>query len=125
MAAEFFIKAGDDLPRIETTLTDGNNVPVDIAQADVYLSLRTIGDPDTATDGVLVLDAVAASNDQVGDGTDGTMGQAHYDWELGDTDIAEGYLAEWKVVFALGGIMTFPNNNFDLLAIMPNLAGGS
>lgn len=119
MAAEYWIKTGDTLPRVETTLTDGYNNPVDIAQADVFFTLRRIDDD------VAIISLAAAVNDQVTDGSDGSLGQAHYDWQVGDTDIAGGYRAEWQVTFALGGVMTFPNNGWDLIAIVDALEGAS
>lgn len=113
--AEYFIKTGDTLPRIESTLTDGNDDPFDIAQADVFFTLRPIRS-DTP-----VIDLAIATNDQVGDGSDGTMGQVHYDWTIGDTDVAGGYWADWRVVFVSGDVMTFPNNGHDTVAIVDAL----
>lgn len=123
MAAEKWIKTGDTLPRINTTLTDGSGVPIDIAQADIAFTMRRIDD-DEAT--ILL---APASNDQVNDGLDdGSRGTAHYDWEIGDTDVAGGYYAEWQVTFAYGdseGITTFPNDGYDLIAIVDALEAGS
>lgn len=117
--AEFFTKTGDTLPRIESTLTDGAGTAVDIGQAEVFLSVQRIGVLGTL--GEVVLADEPAVNDQVGDGSDGSMGQVHYDWQVGDTDLAGGYWAEWKVVFVNGGIMTFPNNGYDTIAIIERL----
>lgn len=117
--AEFWIKSGDTLPRIESTLTDGSGSPVDIAQADVFFTLRMIDAP------VAVISLAEASNDQVDDGSDGSRGFVHYDWTTGDTDVAGGFYAEWQVEFASGGIMTFPNNGYDTVAITDQLESAS
>jgi len=118
--AEYWIKTGDTLPRIESTLTDGNDDPFDIAQADVYFTLRPIR---AVTP---VIELAVATNDQIGDGSDGTLGQVHYDWEIGDTDVAGGYYADWRVVFVNNEVMTFPNNGHDTIAIVDALeASGS
>ena len=114
--AEFWIKVADVLPWIDSTLTDAEDNPVDIENADVFFTLRPVrsGEP--------LIDRVAADNDQNGDGTDGTLGQVHYGWTAGDTDTAGGYYGEWTVEFPNGaGAMTFPNNGYDTIAIVDNL----
>lgn len=116
--AEYWIKQGDTAPRIESTLTDGANTPVDIAQADIFFTLRRIDD-----DGTPIVNKIAASNDQITDGEDGSRGFVHYDWTIGDTDIAGGYRAEWEVLFVNNLVMTFPNNGYDLIAIIEQLEG--
>lgn len=114
--ADLYVKRGDTLPRAETTLVDGSGVPVDIAEALVAFTLRLI-------DGDVVLDHVEASNDQIGDGSDGSKGQAHYQWVIGDTEIPGGYEAEWEVTFVSAdeAIMTFPNDGYDSVAILTDL----
>ena len=113
--AEFWIKTGDLLPWVTSTLTDGSGAPVDIENADVYFTLRPIRS-DTP-----VVDRVLASNDQTGDGSDGSLGTVHYEWTSGDTDLAGGYYAEWTVDFTTSGVMSFPNNGHDTVAIVQTL----
>lgn len=114
--ADLWIKRGDTLPRAETTLVDGEGVAVDIAEALVAFTLREI-------DGDVVIDHVEASNDQVGDGSDGSRGRAHYQWVPGDTDVPGGYDAEWEVTFVSAdeAVMTFPNDGYNSVAILTDL----
>lgn len=44
-----------------------------------------------------------------------------YAWENGDTDIAGDYKAEFDVVFFDGSLVTFPNDQFLVVSIGPNI----
>lgn len=118
--ADFFVKQYDTTPPIQATLEDGAGNRVDIDGADVLFIMWFIRDPDTGDRPGSTLFVKEASNDQAGVGT---MGDVHYDWEEGDTDIAGGYLAEWEVTFDDGSVETFPNNEHLRIAIIEHLEG--
>jgi hypothetical protein len=119
--AEFNITSGDTLPRIETTITDGDGNAVDIEDCDVTFALAPIQSGESHRIGEALFSA-AATNDQVTDGSDGTKGKAHYDWVPGDTDTPGGYVAQWRIAFD-GEPMSAPNDGaYDTVAIFPALA---
>lgn len=112
--ADFWLKAGDLVPSITSTLVDANGNPIDIHDADVTFVMRLMD-----SDGDAVLEEVA-TNAQNGDGTDGSMGDVRYDWQEGQTDIPGGYEAEWRVAFA-DGQGSMPNNKYVTVAIVSGL----
>lgn len=95
-------------PSITSTLTDGDGVPVDLNGAEVTFVMRELFGGDIVVDhGADIVDASA--------------GTVIYDWVDGDTDVAGGYEAEWKVSFADGEVATFPNNGSETVAILESL----
>lgn len=100
---DFTIKQGDSASTFASTLTDADTNPVDIQGASVAFTMRPAagGDP--------TIDAAAASNDQNGDGTDGSKGKVSYTWQAGDTNTPGYYLADWTVTYAGGAVQAFPN----------------
>ncbi len=114
MTADFWLKAGDLVPSITATLEDADGNPIDIIAADVTFVMRLI-DADAPT-----VEA-AAQNLQSAPGTEGMV---RYDWQAGETDVAGGYDAEWRVEFS-DGIGTMPNNRNVSVAILDALGGGS
>lgn len=104
------MKAGDLEPDVFATLEDGAGNRIDLAGATVEFAMaRLHGD---------LLFVAEAQIDQAGDPT---MGDVHYEWTDGDTDIPGGYLAEWRVEFPSGERETFPNHKFRHIAIIPTL----
>ena len=116
--ADFYIKSFDTAPPIRATLQDGLGNDVDINGGDVLFVMRHISDPDTGRRPGPQLFAKPANNDQVGAET---MGDVSYDWEDGDTDIPNGYHAEWEVTFSNGTVETFTNAGHVRVAIIEHL----
>ncbi len=114
MTADFWLDAGDLVPSITATLEDADGNAIDITDADVVFVMRLID-----ADGPTV--EAAADNLQT---NPATQGMVRYDWVTGDTDVAGGYDAEWRVTFA-DGIGTMPNNRYVAVAIRDNLGSGS
>lgn len=108
---DFFLKVGDTSSVIYSTLTDADGTAVDIQGADVQFKLAPIDGSGTPA-----IDAVA-SNDQVGDGTDGSMGNVSYAWTGDQTSVAGWYLGEWEVTYASSAVQTFPNGGYILVAV--------
>lgn len=107
------MKRGDTAPPITATLEVGGTA-VDLEGATVRFHMRDSSQQ-------VVVDA-AANNDQVSDGSDGTLGMVSYDWIAGDTDIAGMFEGEWEVTFADSSIRTFPTLHNTRIRIVGDIA---
>lgn len=116
--ADFFIAQGDTASSLSDTLKDASGNAVDLQSATVTVTITPIGG------GTAIVNAAAASNDQVGDGSDGSKGDVSYAWQSGDTDTAGYYLARWTVTFQDGSIQSYPNDGFLLIAISEDAPTG-
>ena len=112
----FWLKSGDLKPSITAVLTDSNGDPVDINGAEVTF---VVSDAFSR----LPLFQALAENDQSGPTTN--VGEVHYDWVLGDTDIPGSYRCEFSVSFADDTIGTFPNDDTIDLEIIPAMVEAS
>lgn len=111
MGSQFFIKQGDQLPAIQSTLLDANGLPINLSGASVVFLMRKLGAPTPK---------VEASASIV----DALNGIVAYAWQPGDTDTPDSYGGEW--VATVGGLqMTVPNFNYVTIIISPNLQGGT
>lgn len=113
----YYISQGDVGVVLSDTLKDSAGVAVNIQNATVQFHLAPISSS-TGTSAI----NTTASNDQVGDGTDGTAGQVSYDFVAGNTAVAGYYAGEWGVTFAGGEIQTYPNDDKILVYIRPQVA---
>jgi hypothetical protein len=116
--ADFFIGAGDTASALFETLEDETGAAVDIQGATVTVTITPIHG------GTPIVNAHAANNLQVGDGSDGTRGEVSYGeganpWGSA-TATAGDYLYSWTVTFAGGAVQTFPNDGYRLLTITPD-----
>lgn len=112
---DFYIKQHDTASVIEDTLEDDNSAPVNIQAATVAFHMRPLGSS------VAKVNA-AASNEQNGDGGDGTKGQVQYAWAASDTDTAGTFTAEWEVTFANQAVQTYPNDRPLIVEVLPDVA---
>lgn len=114
--ADVWVKQGDTAPGVRQTLLDGEGNPVNLTNATVEFHMRpmrgTIAVPISRT-GVI---------DQVGDGSDGSKGKVHVEWEDGDLDVPGGYVAEWQVTFQDTRVETFPNDHSFTIAVTEQVA---
>jgi len=109
---DFQIRAGDRLPAISATVTDGRPTltspqgsPVDLSGASVRFVMVALDS------GTLAVDAKATV-------VDAAAGTVRYDWAEGDTDAAGAYLGEWQITFADGRRLTVPNGDaIDIMAV--------
>lgn len=115
--SDFSIRAGDRLPIIAATITDGrpapghpNGLPVNLAGATVAFVMRSI---DAATP---ILEAPAIVTDPAG-------GKVAYAWAAGDTATPGGYFAEWQITFSDGRRLTVPNGSAIDIEARPGVAG--
>lgn len=112
--ADFYIGTNDDKNIIADTLRDSAGNAVDIAAGTVLLTVTPM------SGGSAILLDHAATNAQVGDGSDGTKGHVKYTWQAADTALDGYYLGRWKVHYQAGGVQSFPNTGYFLIAISPD-----
>lgn len=103
--SDFEIRAGDRLPIIAATITDGRpepdypfGRPISLVGASARFIMRRL---DGRTP---LLDAPAQVTDAAG-------GKVAYAWAAGDTATPGAYLAEWQITFADGRRLTVPNGS--------------
>ena len=108
--AEFVTKRGDTLV-VQTTLKDGNGVAFPLANAPVRFKMRPLGG------GVLKVNQPATI--VTPPGSDGVV--KYVSQTPADTDTAGWFEAEWEVTTAGGQVITFPNDGFDLVAIVEDV----
>lgn len=98
MGYELQLKRGDLAPDVEITVTDENDVAVDLTGAAITFSMWNARAP-----GTLVLD------DKVGELVVAAQGKIAYRWQAGDTDQPPGtYEAEFTVDPVVGDDMQAP-----------------
>lgn len=112
---DYFLRENDSGSTITATLRDENDAAVDINGATVRFHMVAIS-------GGTAKVSAAASNDQNGDGADGTKGQVSYEWQAADTDTPGLYLAEWEVTYVGGDVVTYPNAGYLLVRVTPQIA---
>lgn len=110
--ADFHLAKGDRSSSITDTLKDSAGAAVDIQGATVNFVMRKT----TAAPGTTKVSA-AATNSQVGTGSDGSKGKVAYDWAAVDVDTAGLFLARWRVTFANGKRQSFPNDRWILVRV--------
>jgi hypothetical protein len=112
--SDFFIAQGDTASPLTDTLLDSNGNPVDLQGATVELQLFPL---EGSTSSVVSGDD---ANAQTGDGSDGSLGDVSYQWQIGETDDAGVFLGYWVVTFGGGDIQTFPNDGPFSVQITPD-----
>ena len=96
------MKQGDTAPAITATLLDSSGDAVDLTDAAIRFLLR---------DAFTRIEYLSedASNDQSGDGSDGSKGKVSYAWQAGDTDVVGVYRGEFEVTYYDQTVESFPN----------------
>lgn len=105
---DWVMAAGDTLPALTRTLTDGNGNPVNLTGATVSFIMWQRG-ATTAK--------VSASTNI----TNPTTGAVSYAWSTGDTDTAGDFFARFKVTLANGKVETHPNDGYLSIQITPEV----
>lgn len=109
---DYYIKRGDERPRITSTLTDPSGAALDISAADsVWLKL-------SSEDGSTFIFLNAGQID------DAAAGEVGYTPSTGDFDIAEGdYLAEFVLYWGTSQTVpqTFPGSGYKRIRVTPAL----
>lgn len=116
---DFQIRAGDRLPVISATITDGrpapgfpNGAPIPLEGVVVRFLMRPL---DHSTP---ILDGLAAVVDPLG-------GRVSYSWGPGDTATPGAYLAEWQITFSDGRRLTVPNGTPITVEAHPGVEGST
>lgn len=103
----FTIRQYDLSPSIRATLLDADGQVINLTGASVTLKLKLAGSTVVIERTMTVANAV--------------QGIVQYDWVSGDTDVAGTYLINFKVIYDDGSPETFPNNDNQVLNIVPSL----
>lgn len=109
----FYIKRGDLLPNVSTTITDSNGAPVDLTGASVVFIMRG------PWDSTPTISAAASIINPA------TNGQVVYTWTGTQTATPGSYRAEFRVTFPSGAVQSFPTNGFIDIEISNDLATGA
>ena len=113
MTINLFVKSGDTLPAVITSLSDATGSPIDLTTAlSVTFSMALEGSAD--------LTVASASAEFVGARTTGVV---QYPWGAGDTDVPGLYEAAFTVTWP-GGNQTFPSEGAISVLIQPNVGAG-
>lgn len=112
---DFYIGQGDTASPLIDVLRDADGNPVNIQGANVAAKIVPL------RGGAAIVDR-AASNEQVGDGSDGSRGKVELEWNAGETDDGGSFLGQWIVTYAGGDVQTFPNTGFLLIEITGDAA---
>jgi hypothetical protein len=109
MQTDFYIKSGDVLPVLATSLTDALGDPIDLTQAiGVQFLMAAEGSQNLAVNASALVTGLPA---------DGTV---QYIWAPGDTNIPGNYLASFQVSYP-GGVQTFPSDGFIAVSVQASL----
>lgn len=112
MAIDAYVKQGDTLPVIQSTLTDATGAPVNVTGGTVLFSMTAgIGQPAKVAGGTATFTAGG-----------GSAGVVSYAWKAADTDTAGVYFAEWLYKAAGGGGSEhFPNDGYLTIVVLPKV----
>lgn len=111
---DFHWNQNDTSSSIDDTLLDDDGVAVDIQNATVKFQMRAISS-------LVAKINAAATNLQVGNGSDGSKGDVRYSPGAADTNTAGLFIAKWQVTFSGGAVQTFPNDRFLYVAISQDI----
>lgn len=103
----FTIKQNDTAPSLQAVLKDPSGTPIFLAGAFVRFHMKSVSGTLKISSPVTIVDA--------------NNGLIRYDWEIGDTDTAGSFYAEFQVTYADGNIETFPNNGYESITITKEL----
>jgi hypothetical protein len=110
----FVIKRNDTLPPIDAVLAIGTddpdvNTPVDLTGCTVAFILR---------EQCSKLAKFRGAGQIVGDPT---LGQARYQWQTGDTNVAGNFFGEFEVTDAAGHVASYPSPSYIPIRIPEDL----
>lgn len=102
------VKQGNTAPSISATLQDAVGAAVDLTGASVTFRMKPLAGGPVAVDHAAVIVGAA-------------LGTVRYDWQVGDTDTPGYYYGEFRVLWASGGIQSFPSDDFVLVLVKTGL----
>lgn len=104
--ADFCIKTGDTLPKLEATLKKANGGVVDLTGCSVTLVWA-----DSVTGAKRSGGAVVVTSD----------GDVEYSWENNDLPVPGTYYGEWKVTYPNGKVESFPSHGYINIKVLASL----
>lgn len=104
MSSKFTIKRGDTSPSLVYTLSPA----VGLVGAGVVFNMRPVS-------GTTVISRAAANID------DATVGVVSFDFTSTHTAVSGTYQAEFEITFADGSVETYPNDDYLIVSITPDL----
>jgi hypothetical protein len=107
--ATYLYKVGNRLPRLRSTLLDGDGAPIDLTAASVTLRLKLDG-----AVGLKLTDVLCTI-------VDAAAGVVEYPWAAGDLDTAGTYRGTFGVTIA-GLPMTVPASGHVIVIVEPQLS---
>lgn len=108
--ADFSIKAHDQLPSIEATLTAAGDNPVDLSTAvEVRFIMRDVKLPTAKVNSPAIVVSPPVT------------GKVRYDWQTGDTDTPGSYSAEWEITWLGGKKQTVPTTSYHSIDVLADL----
>lgn len=112
--ADFSIKAHDQQPSIQASLTS-SDLPIDLTNAvDVYFIMRLVGSQTVKVNAPASIVIPMES------------GFVRYDWAVGDTDTPGQYQAEWEIHWpGVLGSQTVPTLTYHTIDILADLDGAA
>lgn len=112
--SEFTIRQGDTASKLSSVLRDDAGDPVDIQGATISFRMALLGG------GSLKVNQ-NTSNDQVGNGSDGSKGKVSYTWQAADTNTPGLYVGVFRATFPGAVVQSFPNGGFVLVRVTADL----
>jgi hypothetical protein len=110
MAERFYLKQHDLLPALRVRLLD-ETTPVDLTNATSVKMLMKSRRSGLKVNAPMTIDA------------NRTLGVVSYAWQIGDTDTAGDYNAEFQVTWPTGKPQTFPARGHVIITIEKDLDG--
>ena len=108
--ADFAIKSGDTKPDLTATLLDANGAAVDITGAAVKFSMKQLGKSSAKISKAAVTIVLA------------TAGTVKYVWGASNTDTPGEFEGEFEVTFGDSTVLTFPNDGYFTIEMLPQIA---
>lgn len=105
----WYVKRNDTYGNITEQLLDENLAPVNLTGCTVRFNMRL----KTAAAAKVAANAAIVS---------AATGVVRYQWQGTDTNTSGEYRAEWQVTFPSGQVQTYPNDGYNTIMILSDLA---
>lgn len=107
--ADCFIRQGDTVPILTSTILDQNGNVINLTGASVSFTMRTL----TSSTPLTLAGSATVTN--------ATTGAVQYAWNTNDTQTAGLYMGEWHVTESGGATYTYPNDGYLTISVEESL----